>query len=190
MTSSTNKTAYSRETPWGVWATGGWGLLVAVFFIILQGSVLAGFVAREIARNPHADIFAAAEGLEANGFVMALATLVTTPLCLGLISLLVRLRKGLTIVRYLGLKAISPRTMLLWLGIVTLFALFVELLAHLAGWPFMPDFMVDAYTTAYFPRSSGSPSSLPRPCLRSFSSGDFSSRDFNTRDSVLWALYV
>ena len=82
---------------------------------------------------------------------MALATLVTTPLCIGLIVFLVRLRKGPTIPEYLGLKAIGPRTMLFWLGIVTLFALLAELLAHLAGWPFMPDLMVDAYATAYFP---------------------------------------
>jgi membrane protease YdiL (CAAX protease family) len=151
MISDTIKTPNSGETPWRMWGTVGWGLLVAVVFIILQGSVLAGFVAREVAKNPDADIIVAAKGLEANGFVMALATLVTTPFCIGLIVLLVRLRKGPTIPRYLGLKTIALRTMLFWLGIVTLFALFAELLAHLAGWPFMPDFMVATYATAYFP---------------------------------------
>ncbi len=151
MTSATNKTRHSGERPWGIWGTLGWGLLVAAVFIVLQGSVLAGFVAHEVARNPDADIYMAARGLKANGFVMALATLVTTPLCIGLIVLLVRVKKGPTIARYLGLKAIALRTMLFWLGIVTLFALLAELLAHLAGWPFMPDFMVEAYTTAYFP---------------------------------------
>jgi len=151
MASDTNKTTYSGEMPWGIWGTVGWGLLVAVVFIVLQGLVLAGFVVREVAGNPDADIYMAAKGLEANGYVMALATLVTTPLCIGLIVLLVRLRKGPTIARYLGLKTIAPRTMLFWLGIVTLFAVLAEFLAHLAGWPFMPDFMVDAYATAYFP---------------------------------------
>jgi hypothetical protein len=151
MTSDTNKTTYSGETPWGIWGTVGWGLLVAVVFIVLQGFVLAGFVAREVAGNPDADIYMAARGLGRNGFLMVLATLVTTPLCIGLIVLLIRLRKGPTIARYLGLKAMGPRTMLFWLGIVTLFALFAELLAHLAGWPFMPDFMIEAYATAYFP---------------------------------------
>jgi membrane protease YdiL (CAAX protease family) len=150
MTSDTNMTMYSGKTPWSIWGTVGWGLVVGVVFIVLQGSVLAGFVAREVAKNPDADIVMAAKGLEANGFVMALATLVTTPLCIGLIILLVRLRKGPTIARYLGLKAIALRTMLFWLGIVTLFALLAELLAHLAGWPFMPDFMIEAYTTSYF----------------------------------------
>jgi membrane protease YdiL (CAAX protease family) len=151
MTSDTNKTPYSAETPWGIWATVGWGLLVAGVFIVLQGSVLAGFIAREVAGNPDADIYMAAKELGRNGFLMALATLVTTPLCIGLIVFLVRLQKGPTIARYLGLKAIGPRTMLFWLGIITLFALLAELLAHLAGWPFLPDFMVAAYATAYFP---------------------------------------
>ena len=181
MTSDTNKTTYSGETPWGIWGTVGWGLLVAVVFIVLQGFVLAGFVAREVAGNPDADIYMAARGLGRNGFLMVLATLVTTPLCIGLIVLLIRLRKGPTIARYLGLKAMGPRTMLFWLGIVTLFALFAELLAHLAGWPFMPDFMIEAYATAYFPRSCGSPSSLPHPYSKRFFFGDFSSRDFSAR---------
>ena len=151
MTSDTNKTTNSKETPWGMWGTMGWGLLVAVVFIVLQGLVLAGFVASELARNPDADIYAAAKGLGGNGLVMALATFVTTPLCIYLIVLLVRLRKGPAIACYLGLKAMAPRTMLIWLGIVTLFALIAELLAFLSGRSFMPDFMIDAYTTAYFP---------------------------------------
>jgi membrane protease YdiL (CAAX protease family) len=150
MNADTNKTAHSRETPWGIWGTVGWGLLVAVAFIVLQGSVLAGFVVSGMARNPDADIYATAKGLGSNGFVMALTTLVTTPLCIGLIVLLVRLRKGPTIARYLGIKAIAPRAMLNWLGIVALFALIAEILANLLGRPFMPDFMVDAYATAYF----------------------------------------
>jgi membrane protease YdiL (CAAX protease family) len=151
MTSDKHKTPYSGKMPWGIWGTLGWGLLVAVAFIVLQGFVLAGFVAREVARNPNADIVMAAKELGSNGFLMTLATLVTTPLCIGLIIFLVRLRKGPTIPEYLGLKAIGPRLLLFWLGIVTLFALLAELLAHLAGWPFMPDFMVEAYATAYFP---------------------------------------
>jgi len=125
--------------------------VVGIVFIVLQGAVLAGFVAREVAKNPDTDIYMAAKELGKNGFLMALATLVTTPLCIGLVVLLVRLRKGPTIARYLGLKTIALRTMLFWLGIITLFALLAELLAHLAGWPFMPDFMVAAYATVYFP---------------------------------------
>jgi membrane protease YdiL (CAAX protease family) len=151
MNSDTHKTTHEKETPWGMWGTAGWGLLVAAVFIVLQGLVLAGFVACKVARNTDADIYAAAKGLGGNGLVMALATLVTTPLCIYLIVLLVRLRKGPTIARYLGLNVIASRTMLFWLGIVTLFALLAELLAYLLGRSFMPDFMVDAYATAYFP---------------------------------------
>ncbi len=150
MTADTKLLAQSRGTPWGIWGTLGWGLLVAVVFIILQGSVLVGFVVYEVVGNPRADFFTAAEGLERNGFVMALATLVTTPLCLGLIVFLVRLRKGPTIQEYLGLKAIRPRTMLIWLAIITLFALFADVLAVLLGRAFIPDFMIDAYRTAYY----------------------------------------
>ena len=50
--------------------------------------------------------------------------------------------------RYLGLNAIAPRTMLTWLGILTLFALASDLLTRLLGRPIIPDFMAHIYETA------------------------------------------
>jgi membrane protease YdiL (CAAX protease family) len=83
-----------------------------------------------------------------NGFVMAVATFVTTPLCVALVAVLVWLRHGPTVKRYLGLKAIAPRTMLTWIVTLTVFAFISDLLTRLSGRPLIPDFMVEAYTTA------------------------------------------
>jgi membrane protease YdiL (CAAX protease family) len=131
-------------------ATVGWGLLVTAVFIFLQGLVVAGFVAVKAAQDPHAGMDSMIKGLGVNGFVIAVATFMTTPLCIGLIAVLIRRRKGPSIKSYLGLRAIAPRTMLLWLGTVTLFALISDLFTRLLGRPLIPDFMADAYATASY----------------------------------------
>jgi len=141
----------SRETPWGMWATIGWGLVVGAALILFQVLVFEGLGAIERTMNLDIGVEAMAKNLKLNGFVLALAIFVTTPFGIGLIALLAWLRRGPSVKRYLGFNAIAPRTMLTWLGILTLFALIADALAHLLGRPLIPDFMVDAYATAYFP---------------------------------------
>jgi membrane protease YdiL (CAAX protease family) len=141
----------TKQTVWGLWATIGWGLLVITVLVFVQGLVLAAFIAFEAAKKPDAGFYATAKHLEVSGFIMAIAVIAATPFCLGLIALLVRFRRGPSVRRYLGLETVSLRTMLMWLGVLTLFAVISDLLAHWAGWPLVPDFMADAYMTAYFP---------------------------------------
>jgi membrane protease YdiL (CAAX protease family) len=139
----------SSQAPWGLGATVGWGILVATAFIFFQGLVLAGFVAVDAAKNSDAFMNTMVKNLKVNGFILAMATFVSTPLCIALIALLARLRRGPSVKSYLGLTAIAPRTMLIWLGILTLFALISDLLTRVLGRTLIPDFMVDAYATAH-----------------------------------------
>jgi membrane protease YdiL (CAAX protease family) len=122
--------------------------LVTAAFIFLQGLVLVWFAAADAANNPAASLHSMVKNLKVNGFVIAVATFVTTPLCIALIALVAWLRHGPTIRRYLGLKATAPRTMLIWIVTLTVFALISDLLTRLSGRPLIPDFMVDAYATA------------------------------------------
>jgi hypothetical protein len=138
----------AREAPWGLGATIVWGLFVTIVFIFLQGLVLVGFVAINTTNNTDASLYTMVKNLEVNGFIIAVATFVTTLLCVALIVVLVRLRRGLTVKRYLGLKAIAPRSLFIWIVIVTVFALISDLLTPVSGRPLIPDFMVDAYSTA------------------------------------------
>ena len=140
----------SSKKPWGAWATVGWGLFILIAFFIFQGFVYAGFAAIEVVQNPEISINAMAKSIGMNGFFIVVATLVTTPLCIGLIALLVRLRKGPTVKQYLGLNTVASRTMFTWLGILALFALASDLLTRLLERPIVPEFMVNVYETAYF----------------------------------------
>jgi membrane protease YdiL (CAAX protease family) len=146
-----NQITDSKVPVWGLWATIGWGLLVIAVLIFVQGLVLAAYIAFETAKNPDLGFYAAAKQLEVNGFIMAIAIIAATPCCLGLIALLVRFRGGPSVRRYLSLETVAPRTMLTWLGVLALFAVICDLLAHWSGRPRVPDFMADAYVTAYFP---------------------------------------
>jgi membrane protease YdiL (CAAX protease family) len=140
----------SREKPWSMWATTGWGLFIMIAFFIFQGFVYMGFAAVEVVKNPEISINAIVKSIGMNGFFIVVATLVTTPLCIGLIALLVRFRKGPTVKQYLGLNTVASRTMFTWLGILTLFALISDYLTRFLGRPIAPEFMVHVYETAYF----------------------------------------
>jgi membrane protease YdiL (CAAX protease family) len=150
MHAEANHMIASKDMPWGMWATIGFGLVVGAIFILLQVLLFEGFVAVERTMKLDIGVDAMSKNLRMSGFFIAVATFVTTPLCICFITLLVRLRRSLTVKQYLGLNVIAPKTMLLWLGMVTLFALISDCLTRLLGRPLIPDFMVDVYTTAYF----------------------------------------
>lgn len=150
MHAETNHMSDSSKTPWGAWATVGWGLFIMITFFVLQGVVYAGFAAVEAMQHAGLSIDAMVKSIGMNGFVIAVTTCITTPLCIGLIVLFVRLRRGPSVKRYLGLDAVAPRTILTWLGILTLFALASDFLTRLLGRPLVPEFMVNVYETASF----------------------------------------
>jgi membrane protease YdiL (CAAX protease family) len=138
----------SSTIPWSAWATVGWGLFIMIAFFIFQGFVYVGFAAVEAVKNPGLSIDAMVKSIGINGFVIAVTSCITTPPCIALIVLFVRLRRGPSVKRYLGLNPMTPRTMLTWLGIVTLFALASDSLTRLLGRPIVPEFMVHVYETA------------------------------------------
>jgi membrane protease YdiL (CAAX protease family) len=145
-----NQMINSREKPWSMWATAGWGLFIMIVFFIFQRFVYMGFAAVEVAKNPEISIIEMVKSIGMNGFFIVVATLITTPLCISLIALLVKLRKGPTVKQYLGLNTVASRTIFTWLGILTLFALISDYLTRLLGRPIVPEFMVNVYGTAYF----------------------------------------
>ena len=145
-----NHTIDSTGRPWGIGATIGFGLLIGVTFVLFQGLLLEVFLWIEHTTDLDFGIAAMTKSLKVNGFFVAVATLATAPLCIGCIVLFVRLRREMSVRRYLGLTAVAPRTMLTWLGILTLFALLSDALTRLLGRPIVPEFMVHVYGTAHW----------------------------------------
>lgn len=138
----------STKPPWGFWATVGLGALIGLAFVAAQVMVAIGFVAVETARSSATEVTDVAQGLATNGFLLAVATLVSAPLCIGLVVLFVVARRGPRVTAYLALNRLVRRALLQWLGITLLFAVLSDGLSYLLDRPIVPDFMITAYETA------------------------------------------
>jgi membrane protease YdiL (CAAX protease family) len=136
---------------WGPWATLGFGLAVGAVFFVTQILVMAVFAAVKLTSDPQLDRLQLAENISTNGLVLAISTCATALVCVGVIFLIVKFRKGATISEYLGLRPVTGKTLL---GLLALFAGFIILsdcLTFLLGRPVVPQFMVDVYITSVWP---------------------------------------
>lgn len=143
-------TISSKKTPLGLGATAGFGLAVVAVFVLTQVLVAIGFIAVTVAMNPDLGVDALTDGLSSNGLFLSLATCTTAPVCIGLIILIIRLRKRSPVKHYLGLNPVAPKTMIQWVGITILFSLTSDGLTKLLGRPIVPEFVAAAYETASF----------------------------------------
>jgi membrane protease YdiL (CAAX protease family) len=134
--------------PWNIWATLGLGAGVFVLFLGVQAAVVVGASLAAAGRHPEADMDALTEQLARDGDLLAVATCATTLVCTGLILLLLRAFKRPILPLYLALTPVSVKTLVSWLGIGLLFALFCDRLTDWAGRPVVPEFMVQTYRTA------------------------------------------
>ncbi|MEM9452353.1 MAG: hypothetical protein AAGA75_28055, partial [Cyanobacteria bacterium P01_E01_bin.6] len=81
-----------KTKPWGFWSTVGlsfcvWSAFVAVqTFIAIMALIVYGI------QNQGADIEALAQNLVSDGFVLAIATIASAPVCIALIGVFIRLR--------------------------------------------------------------------------------------------------
>ena len=139
-----------RPQRWGLWATLGWSVCILGIFVISQTLVALGAIASATANNPEADPMQLAQEVVTSGWVLSLATLISTPLCMGLIALFIRCRRSLTIKRYLELQRPNWRSLLLWC-VLTLGLIYgIDQVKAMIDRPLTPSFTTDIYNTAQF----------------------------------------
>jgi membrane protease YdiL (CAAX protease family) len=131
---------------WGPWSTVGWSLLLIAVWVVLQLAVFVVFVAM----HPFQDLRTTVNELASDGNVVATATLVTTPVIIGLVALLVRLR-GCRIREYLALRWPPVRSVAMaFVGLaIVLFS--SDLLSYSLGRPLVPEVMVEFYRRSSLP---------------------------------------
>ena len=82
---------------WDSWATIGCSVIVAVAFLLLQGTVAAGFMVAELAAGPDlehgADLACIAESLESNGLCVSVTIHAAGVPCAALVVLLTWARR-------------------------------------------------------------------------------------------------
>lgn len=150
---------------WGPWATAGMGFAVGLVFVLVQMVVGAFFVAAKVASDSKQDVLKQAQDLGTNGLFIALATLATTVVCVSLVLLFVKLRRGASTAEYLAISPISLKMLLALLGISTVFILLSDGLTLLLGRPTIPQFMVDIYRTSLYPPLLGVALTLVAPAF-------------------------
>jgi uncharacterized protein len=131
--------------PWGFWATLGWSAAVMVLLMLVQVIVVVTAIVLAAARKPGVDLKSL--NLETNGLLLSVATTFSAPLCIGLIVLLIRIRRY-PIREYLGLEFPSVRTALKWLAVTVVFVSLQDLTSWLTGRSVVSPFMIEAYKTA------------------------------------------
>ncbi len=143
---SAPKSAY-----WGPWATLGLTACVLCFFGVVQWGVafpIAMWMGGDVG-SPEAQ--GVSESLQNDGFLLAISTLVTSPLGVAGICCLVLLRRGATLGEYLALRRVSFAQLAKWVALVLVFALASDLLTLYLGRPIVPEFMREVYETSRVP---------------------------------------
>lgn len=138
------------ERPWGVWLTLAFGLAILVGFVFAQGVVAAVWVGIVVAAGGDTNP-AALEKIAANGDMLGVASLLSGFVGLFLIWLFIFMRRGLNWREYLAFKRFSWWQIPIWLAVTYGMAMAHGLLAPILGKDEIPQFMLDAYSSAKAP---------------------------------------
>ena len=143
---STSEKPVLLPSPCRPWATIGWTLLCIVVMFAAQIFGLIFFVVFRFATmaSPKFD------DLATNGNVIAFATLLSTVATVGLIALLIRLRRC-SIRDYLALYWPSAWSVLISLAGLAVVLGATDLSSYLLGRPLVPTVMVDIYRSSWLP---------------------------------------
>lgn len=132
--------------PWGPWATIGWTL---VCIVVLFGVQFVGVLVFMLARSAATGDVKTAD-LGTNGNLLAFATLLSTPMTVGLVVLLIWFR-GYPLRDYLALRwPPAQLVVIVLLGLAVVLG-GTDLTSYLTGRPLVPTVMVDFYRSAWLP---------------------------------------
>jgi membrane protease YdiL (CAAX protease family) len=151
----------SERKIWGPWATVGLGLVIITVFSITQ--ILLAIVFFIVKLPSYLDFSTGPPQLEKlfqailtisitqAGLITSLATLASAVIGVGLVIVFARIRKGVSIAEYLGLKRITGKQILIVLAIMAGFIILSDCLRLLLGKPLYPEQMVNLYSTSAWP---------------------------------------
>ncbi len=139
--------------PWGPWATVGWTILCLAVMFGAQIAVQIIFAIVRLAARPGLgsdNLRALGEELSTDGNMIAAATLASTLAAVGLVTLLVWLRRC-PIREYLALTVPGARSLLMAIAGLAVVLVGTDLTSYLVGRPLVPEIMVDLYRHSWLP---------------------------------------
>ena len=136
-----------KPSPWGFWATIGFSLLILIGTLVATTIVMIGLMVAAAACGHAVN----GEAMESAGFLVAVATCVSTPVAIVLAMLFARLRKSITISQYFGFRRPGARQYVKWTLVCLLMLAITEALNAGLDRP-IPEVLVTIYrTTRFFP---------------------------------------
>jgi uncharacterized protein len=137
----------TRTNPvWGFWATFGFGLWVMSMNLLCELVVIVVFIAQQASSGIAIDQHYIS-GLQNNGLLVSIATIVAAPVCVGLIFFIIRLKKGSNFREYLGMCRIRWRTIPIALGILIIYFVLFQALSSFINYK-GTNFTEDIFKTA------------------------------------------
>ncbi len=134
----------SEPKPWGLRATLGFSALIVLANLLCGIMATAWYVAAT--QNP--DFKMDPNQLVANGTLVTLSILLSSPLVFGMTFFFANLRRGPSIKDYLGFHEVDWKKIVKWLFTVVLFAGASDLMTFLLDRSIVQDFMFRIYSTA------------------------------------------
>lgn len=135
-------------SPWGLWATLGFCILMVIAFLAIQIVVVVGFIVMAMLRDSDIDVLEYGISLDSNGLYFSVATLATAPVCVAMLLVFARFRKEMTLGQYFcfnrvrfGQIVVCVALLYLWLGLVGWISI-------LSGRDDNVQYMLDIYASA------------------------------------------
>ncbi|MFC2068000.1 lysostaphin resistance A-like protein [Chloroflexota bacterium] len=136
---------------WGPWSTLGFGLVVGIVSLITQGLVVVPFVISKTISDSTLNPLQLVEMLISDGLFISLAIVTSSIVGIGLILVIIKVRRRATIAEYLGLRRITKKVILILLAITTGIIISEYILALIIGETQNAAWMVNAYNTSIWP---------------------------------------
>ena len=137
-----------QQRYWGLWATLGFSFVACVVFILVQVAsvfLLSDYITGTLPdKNPDFVI----QNIQNNGLFLAIALLLTSIICSGLLIAFAAIHKQTSVKEYLHFNTISFKKLLPYLGLMLLFAGTYNGLSYYLDKPIVPGFMITAYQSA------------------------------------------
>jgi len=137
-----------QSTHWRLWGTVVWGAVIFAAFYLLQTLAVIVVVSSWRRHLSETEIEQLLSSAGENGYLLSLATFITTIVCCGLVVAVIKLKKGSVLLEYLSIRSVSPKTMLKWTGLLAGFVVLSDLITVSLGRPIVPEFMSAVYATA------------------------------------------
>lgn len=140
---------------WGPWATLGFGAAVIVVSVIVQAIITVIFVIVELAPTlrEDLDIFDYSELLERidMGLLISLSIIISAIICLGLIYLFIKAKRGAVFIEYVGFRRPGIKAVLVVLAVMVGFIVLSALVNYALDISAETDVMTEAYLTSVWP---------------------------------------